>query len=149
MLRWSEDQLREHHAKRQGRVEAKAEAKDHQADQPRAKYRNKKVQIDGRTFDSKLEGRVYVDLKRQQEAGLITALQCQVKFALEVHGVLIAHYIADFTFRDSSFAFVVADAKGVRTREYILKKKLMKACHGIDIKEYRREKSRTRKPNPV
>lgn len=104
MLRWSEDQLREHHAKRQGRVEAKAEAKDHQADQPRAKYRNKKVQIDGRTFDSKLEGRVYVDLKRQQEAGLITALQCQVKFALEVHGVLIAHYIADFTFRDSSFA---------------------------------------------
>lgn len=138
MLRWSEEQLREHHAKRQSRAEAQQEARAHQKDAPRAKYRNKKTSVDGRTFDSKLEASVYVTLKKQEEAGLIRDLRCQVPFTLEIHGHLICKYIADFTFVDIEGGRVVADAKGVRTREYQLKRKLMKAIHGIDIKEFRK-----------
>ena len=36
---------------------------------------------------------------------------------------------------------VVEDAKGMRTREYQIKRKLMKAIHGIEIREHRRAKN--------
>ncbi len=151
MLRWSEEQLREHHAKRQDRAEDLAEAKAHRADKPRAKYCNKKTEIDGKKFDSKLEAGRFVSLKRLQESNLISGLQCQVPFSLEVNGILVCKYVADFVYSDIDGRRVVEDAKGVRTRDYILKKKLMKAVHGIDIVEFRREsrKSRTRKAVPV
>ena len=147
MLRWSEEQLREHHAKRQGMAEAMAEAKSHQADKPRAKYRNKKTTVGDRVFDSKLEAGRFVSLKRLQESNLISGLQCQVSFSIEVNGLLVCKYVADFVYLDIDGRRVVEDAKGVRTRDYILKKKLMKAVHGIEIIEFRREprKSRTRK----
>jgi len=146
MLRWSDEQLREYHAKRQGRAAAKAEAKAHQADQPRAKYRNKKTTIDGRSFDSKLEAGRYVALKRMQEAGLISGLCCQVSFSLEINGQLICRYVADFVYRDCDGKQIVEDAKGVRTRDYILKKKLMRACLGIELVEFRKERRGARKP---
>jgi len=139
MLRWSEEQLREHHAKRQGRTEAMAEAKAHQTDAPRAKYRNKKTTIGDRVFDSKLEAARFVSLKRLQESKIISGLQCQVPFILEVNGLLVCKYVADFVYLDVAGCRVVEDAKGVRTRDYILKKKLMKAVHGIDVVEFRRE----------
>lgn len=151
MLRWSEEQLRDHHAKRYGGFESMAEAKSHQADKPRAKYRNKKTTVGDRVFDSKLEAGRFVSLKRLQESNLISGLQCQVPFSLEVNGILVCKYVADFVYSDIDGRRVVEDAKGVRTRDYILKKKLMKAVHGIDIVEFRREsrKSRTRKAVPV
>ena len=44
------------------------------------------------------------------------------------------YYIADFVYyRDGEY--VVEDAKGVRTKEYIIKRKLMLYVHGIKIKE--------------
>lgn len=146
MLRWTEDQMREYHAKRQGKKEAQAEAKAHQKDQPRAKYRNKKMAVDGHTFDSKLEAGRYVELKRMQEAGLIFGLQTQVPFVLEVNRQLICKYVADFVYVDIDGNRVVEDAKGVRTRDYLLKKKLMRAIHGIDIREFRKGGGRAGKP---
>lgn len=135
MLRWSEDQLREHHAKRQGRAEAMQEAKQHVAAPKRAKYGNKKVEIDGRVFDSRAEGARYIELKRLQEGGVISCLKCQESFTLQINQYLICRYIADFVYLDADGCRVVEDVKGVRTDAYILKKKLMKAIHGIDIKE--------------
>mgnify|MGYP001175539608 CR=1 FL=1 len=135
MLRWSEEQLREHHAKRQGKRDANAEAKAHVKDVPRSKYRNKKVVIDGRKFDSKAEGARYVELKRQEEAGLIFNLQCQVPFALEIAGVLICKYVADFVYLNEHASRVVEDVKGVRTDVYSIKAKLMKAIYGVAVQE--------------
>lgn len=146
MLRWTEDQMREYHAKRQGKKEAKAEAAAHQKDQPRAKYRNKKTKVDGNTFDSKLEAGRYVELKRMLEAGLIFGLQIQVPFVLEVNRQLICKYVADFVYVDIDGNRVVEDSKGVMTRDYLLKKKLMRAIHGIDIREFRKGGGRARKP---
>ena len=147
MLRWSDEQLQAYQKMRQSRPEAKREAKEHQTDTPRAKYRNKKTTVNGRVFDSKLEAGRYVQLVRLQEGGVISNLKCQVRFALEINNSLICHYIADFTYRDAEFKEVVEDVKSKPTaerRDYILKKKLMRAIHGIDIQEYHREKRAAR-----
>lgn len=45
-------------------------------------------------------------------------------------------YIADFVYTDNDTGLtVVEDTKGVRTKEYIIKRKLMLYMHGIRIKE--------------
>lgn len=147
MLRWTEDQMREYHAKRQGKKEAKAEAKAHQKDQPRAKYRNKKTHIDGKKFDSKAEADRYIELKRMQEGSLIFDLKCQVPFVLEVNRHPICKYVADFVYVDVDGNRVVEDVKGFRTRDYVLKKKLMLAVHGIAIHEFvKKSRGRAGKP---
>lgn len=108
------------------------------------KFNNKKKEIDGITFDSTKEAGRYVDLKNQQMAGLIRDLRHQVEFELEVNGVKICSYFSDFVYFEVAetshkrFGQVVEDVKSKVTREhpvYILKKKLMKAIHGIVIKE--------------
>jgi hypothetical protein len=101
----------------------------------RPKYRNKKVQTEDGTFDSKREHARWLVLKQSVAQGLISDLQRQVTFKLEVNGQLICRYRTDFTYRNAEGALVVEDAKGFKTPEYKLKKKLMAACLGIDIVE--------------
>lgn len=98
------------------------------------KYGNHKTEIDGITFDSKREADRYQDLRLMEKAGEITELDRQVRFELKVKGYIICSYIADFTYRKGG-PLVVEDSKGVKTREYIIKKKLMKAIHGIEVIE--------------
>lgn len=100
------------------------------------KYGNQKTEIDGITFDSKKEALRYQDLKLMEKAGEISELDRQVRFPLRVNRQEICCYIADFTYRKRGGGTIVAeDTKGVRTRDYIIKKKLMKAIHGIEIQE--------------
>lgn len=99
-----------------------------------SKYRNVKTVLDGITFDSKREAIRYALLKLEEKAGRIWGLELQVPYPLRVFGALIATYRADFAYwRDETR--IVEDVKGVRTRDYIMKKKLMKALYGIDIVE--------------
>lgn len=45
-------------------------------------------------------------------------------------------YVADFVYADTETgSLVVEDTKGVKTKDYIIKRKLMYAVHGIKIKE--------------
>ena len=100
----------------------------------RSKYGNKKTEVDGITFDSKAEARRYGELKLLERAGEIRSLELQPSFALEVNGVHVCRYIGDFRYvdmRDSSI--VVEDVKGVETKEFRIKKKLMQAIHGISV----------------
>ncbi len=99
-----------------------------------SKYRNVKTQVDGITFHSKKEARRYQDLRLLERAGEIKDLELQPKFLLQVNGMKIATYIADFTYHDKT-GEVVEDVKGVRTAAYSMKAKLMKAIHGITVKE--------------
>lgn len=103
------------------------------------KFRNVKTTVDGILFDSKREAERYCTLRLLAQAGKLSHLQTKTpacKFAIVVNNQLICHYIADFVYYDvERQTTVVADAKGFRTREYKLKKKLMKAVHGIDILE--------------
>jgi hypothetical protein len=104
-----------------------------------AKYRNVKTEVDGIRFDSKREAACYRRLKLLERADKINALELQVRFPLTIRGQLVTTYVADFRYQErrdhGQWQDVVADAKGHRTREYLIKKKLMKAIHGIEIME--------------
>ena len=103
----------------------------------RPKYGNKKVTVQGIKFDSKWESERYLYIKSLELAGRVRNLELQVRFALEVNGQKICTYIADFRYEkenaNGDWEAIVEDAKGVETPEFKLKKKLMKACLGIEI----------------
>jgi len=108
--------------------------------QVKAKYRNKKTQIDGMTFDSKKEARRYVELSSMQNAGLITDLQCQVKFEL-APAVMVKgrnrpplRYFADFVYVQDGKR-VVEDVKGRITEGFRIKRHLMASVLGIQVVE--------------
>lgn len=101
-----------------------------------AKYGNKKTVVDGVTFSSKREAARYGVLKLLERNGEIGALELQPPYRLEVNGTLVCKYVADFRYVDlRTGETVVEDAKGFKTREYNIKKKLVKAVHGIEIRE--------------
>ena len=103
------------------------------------KYRNEPVMVDGIRFDSKAEARRFGELRMLEMAGEITALECQPRYRLEVNGVKVCDYVGDFRYVDTETGrVVVEDAKGgdaTKTRLYKVKKRLMLACHGIEVEE--------------
>lgn len=101
----------------------------------RNKYNAKKTKINGIIFDSKKEGNRYLVLLSREQAGEITELELQPRWKLVVNDHYIGRYTADFMYRNSEGERVVEDVKGVKTRDYVLRKKLMKAIYGIEIKE--------------
>ncbi len=122
----------------------------------RNKYGNRKVTIDGQTFDSKKEYNRYRELQLLVKAGKIHDLFRQVKYELvpaqyetyerfsEKTGKRLSdgkrcvekavYYIADFVYWEGDQE-IVEDTKGVRTEGYIIKRKLMLERHGIRIRE--------------
>lgn len=100
----------------------------------KSKYHNRKTEHEGIVFPSRKEANRYIELKLLEHAGKIRGLERQVKFPLIVNGVKVCTYVADFVYQQGTKA-IVEDAKGYRTREYNLKRKLMKACHGVEILE--------------
>ena len=116
------------------------------------KYRNIKVEIDGETFASRKEARRYYELKLLERAGEIKNLQKQVKFLLipsQFEEVIDAKgkpkqkcierecvYVADYQYQDAHTGeLIVEDTKGMRTKDYIIKRKLMLSVYKIRIKE--------------
>lgn len=105
------------------------------------KYHNKKiVSLDGK-FDSQREYERWGELKLLQRAGEISNLQRQVKFRLipaqKIDGKVVERecaYIADFVYVKDGKP-VVEDAKGFKTKDYIIKRKLMLERYGVQIKE--------------
>lgn len=120
------------------------------------KYKNRKITRNGETFDSLKEYRRYIELSLLEKAGTIQGLKRQVVFDLlpaQYEQVSIADYIkskgrkargkclersvkyvADFVYTENRKT-VVEDVKGKRTKDYILKRKMMLYFHGIRIKE--------------
>lgn len=98
------------------------------------KYRNIPTEVDGITFDSRKEANQWQRLLLRQGSGQIHGLQRQVPYPLEVNGVLVCTYVADWTYYEGD-TLIVGDCKGVRTEAYRLKAKLMLALRGITIRE--------------
>ena len=117
-----------------------------------SKYHSKKITVGADIFDSKKEYLRWMELKMLEKAGKIADLKRQVKFMLvpEIRedpvsgprggvkpGKLLerpVYYVADFTYyRDGEY--VVEDTKGIRTADYIIKRKLMLYIHKIRISE--------------
>lgn len=105
---------------------------------PGSKFGNHKTQRGGLVFDSKKEADRYDQLLLLERAGRIRNLQRQVKYDLRVNGVLIATYKADATYEEfdkGEWISVVEDSKGYPNDRWPMKKKLMRAVHGISIRE--------------
>jgi hypothetical protein len=99
----------------------------------RGKFNNVKVEIDGHTFDSKKEAKRYSELKLLERAGEIKDLRLQVPFELvpSQKGGLRSErpvtYIADFVYYDIRLnKEIINDAKGVITKDYRIKRCMMK-----------------------
>lgn len=89
-------------------------------------------------YASVKEHRRACELMMKQRAGLITDLREQVRYELipAQQGERSCSYVADFVYVDNaSGQTVVEDTKGVRTKDYLIKRKLMLWVHGIRIKE--------------
>jgi hypothetical protein len=99
------------------------------------KYKNKKTN----GYDSKKEAKRARELEILFNAGVISFLECQKTFRLEVNGKLICKYICDFYYYDNEKKkFIVEDVKSSYTAKlpvYRIKNKLMKAIYDIDIVE--------------
>lgn len=113
------------------------------------KYKNKKVQAFGITFDSRKEANRYSELRMQEKAGLISHLEIQKKYQLIPSQKLPIpikrlgrnyytergiSYIADFVYVKNG-RVIVEDTKGYATPEYKIKRKLMLYIHGIQVME--------------
>ena len=105
------------------------------------KYKNVKIVVDGIEFDSRKEAKRYSELKLLERAGEIQDLELQKEYILipsqKINGKVIERpvkYIADFVYKENGKT-VVEDTKGVRTAEYVIKRKLMLFMHNIQIKE--------------
>lgn len=94
----------------------------------------------GVMHQSKLESKRCNELHVLQIGGLVFGLEAhpQPRYRLEVNGVHVCDYMADFKYSDRAGALVVEDVKGHATEVYKLKRRLMLACHGIEIQEVRR-----------
>lgn len=119
-----------------------------------SKYHSQKVSIAQEIFDSKKEARRWLELKNMESHGLISGLQRQKKFVLipaqyepdtkgprggRIKGKLLERevaYYADFVYFDEEEKdFVIEDTKGVRTPEYVIKRKLLLWLKGYRIRE--------------
>lgn len=120
----------------------------------RSKYHAKKVTVNGETFDSKKEYNRYCELSLLERAGAIADLQRQVKFVLipaqyekvwndkkkqYQNGKCLERecaYIADFVYTDLKTGLqTVEDTKGVKTKDYIIKRKLLLWRYDIRVRE--------------
>ena len=118
-----------------------------------SKYFSRKAVVDGITFDSCKEAERYSQLKLLEKAGKISGLSLQVRFDLlpaqyeETCGEFYTKgpkkgqpkrgkciekavtYIADFVYCENG-RMIVEDAKGCRTKDYIIKRKLFRWRYG-------------------
>lgn len=107
-----------------------------------SKYYNRRIVIDGIVFDSVREANRYRELKLLERAGEVHDLKMQEKYRLIPaqyrDGKCVERecaYYADFDYIDSHGKHIVEDTKGIRTKDYIIKRKLMLYIFGISITE--------------
>ena len=114
-----------------------------------SKYHNNiTITSDGIKHASQKEASRWCELKLLEKAGKISDLKRQVRFVLIPS--LYEHssngrkrclerscvYVADFVYIDNDTGQkIVEDTKGTRTKEYIIKRKLMLYLHDIRIRE--------------
>ncbi len=116
----------------------------------RNKYNARKCSFDGEVYDSKKEMHRHQELLLMEKAGQISNLRRQVEYPLlptqretvirkgvPKPGKVIEKgvvYTADFVYEENGET-IVEDSKGVKARDYILRRKMMLYFHGIRIRE--------------
>lgn len=146
-MNWTREQLAAHY-RNQGR-EVPAEFQGHEEIRKRAeKFGRVKKFRDGILFDSTLEADAWVILRMWERAGIIRDLERQPRFELQAkmpraeairktsksgyswwdktHRSVV--YKADFQHVETATGItVITDAKGLKTKEFVIKEKLFRA----------------------
>jgi hypothetical protein len=111
-------------------------------DKKRPKYRNAPVVVDGERFDSKKEAehiRVLKEMERRGEIRDLKYAKKDCRINIVVNGVRVCAAIPDAIYTHTATGAVVyVDVKSEITRRnpvYRLKKKLLRAVHGIEVEE--------------
>ncbi len=106
------------------------------------KYKNRKVTIDGITFDSKAEAAYYNYLKILKKSGEIQGFDMQVRFTLmdkfkhpsdDKKAVRAIAYIPDFVITENDGSKKVVDVKGMKTQVFKLKAKMFMKRYNIPL----------------
>lgn len=104
----------------------------------KSKYLNKWVVIDSIKFQSEGEGYYYLELKSRLLRGEFKEFKRQLPIEFEVNGVRVGKYIADFAVLHYNGSIEIIDYKSRFTATlalYGIKKQLMLALYGVEIKE--------------
>lgn len=95
------------------------------------KYGAKKTEVDGISFDSKLEARYYLHLKEKKRNGDIRHFTLQPSYLLQEafkddtgQSIRKIEYIADFLITHNDGKVEVVDVKGMETSDFRIKKKM-------------------------
>lgn len=111
-----------------------------------SKFRNVPTVLNGIKFSSQLEAERYAELQLLVRSGEARDLRLQVRYELvpavrfpgarrETTGI---DYVADFVYFDCRRnREVIEDAKGMRTRVFLMKRHMLYAKTGIVIEEVR------------
>ena len=97
----------------------------------KSKYKAKKTSIDGHSFDSQKEANYYEELKIRLRVGEIRGFCIQPTFILTPN----LKYKADFIVFNNDGTSEIIDVKGMKTKEYIVKKKVFEDKFNLKIKE--------------
>lgn len=96
-----------------------------------SKYNARITEVDGIKFDSKKEANYYITLKQMEARGEVERFDRQVEYLLQpkfIHGNKVYRpikYIADFVVYYTDGTVEIVDVKGFKTKEYMLKKKML------------------------
>ena len=108
----------------------------------KSKHNNQKVDYDGITFDSGKEKDYYVRLKLLERMGEVKYIEVHKRYDFYINDIYIGFYKLDFKVEYTDGVTEHIDVKGIdkktgkkvtSTSTFMLKKKLMKAIHGIDV----------------
>lgn len=103
-----------------------------------SKYKNIVTTVDGIVFHSRAEANRWVALCQRQQASEIADLERQPRYVFTINGQRVGTWTGDFRYRVvATGETVVEDVKSraSRTEAYMLRRRLMQACHGITISE--------------
>lgn len=95
------------------------------------KFKAIATEVDGIKFASKKEAKRYQELLLMKKYGSIVFFLRQVPFHLPGN----VKYVCDFQIFWANGDITFEDVKGVKTKEYILKKKLVQSEYPIEIME--------------
>lgn len=104
------------------------------------KYGNKKITLDGHTFDSIAESKYYEQLKWLKQGNQIKDFKLQPRFLLQEafkkNGKTFRkiEYVADFEIHNLDGSIDIVDIKGVETKEFLLKRKLFEKRYELELK---------------
>ena len=98
--------------------------------EPKKKYHSNFTEVDGIKFRSKLEAKRYGELKMLERAGKIDMLVLQPRYPMQINGVKIVTYVADFSYVDlENNRLITEDTKGCVTDLYRVKRQLFRALY--------------------